>query len=531
MKDSSKRKSQLITEIEELRKRISACEHTGSSLQENEKRYRSLFEDSRDAIFISTKEGRFIDVNHSMTDLFGFTKEEMLNLTAQDIFSGPDEWNNFREEIDKKESVRNFEIRIQKKDETEIDCILSASIRREGNKVLGYQGILHDITMRKKLEAQLLQAQKMEAIGQLAGGIAHDFNNLLTAIIGFGNLLKADVSQDPRLDSYLRQILNAADRAAYLTNELLTFSRKQTISPRPVDLNTVIREVHLLLSRIIGEDVEFSTSLHDSELFVMADSIQIEQVLMNLATNSRDAMPEGGKLTITTERTELDSSFTKAHGYGIPGAYAMLTFQDSGNGFDERTKERIFEPFFTTKDVGKGTGLGLAMVYGIVKQHRGFINVYSEPGDGAVFRIYFPLINAAAHEMQPRSPVLFRQGTETILVGEDDIQVRTLIKEVLLKSGYEILEAVDGDDTLRVFRDHSDSIHLVILDVVMPKIGAKDVFDEIRKIQPDMQVLFMSGYSSDIILKKGIPEKQVNFITKPVAPDALLAKVREMLDR
>jgi nitrogen-specific signal transduction histidine kinase len=390
---------------------------------------------------------------------------------------------------------------------------------------------MKDITERKRLEQQLLQAQKMEAIGQLAGGIAHDFNNILTAIIGFGTLLKIETSKDDLLRSYVTQILTSAERAANLTQALLAFSRRQIISPRPMNLNEIIQGVERLLSRLIGEDIELSTFLTDKELTVMADSGQIETVLMNLATNARDAMPDGGSLIIKTELTEINHEFIKAYGYGRPGFYALILVEDTGHGMDEKTKERIFEPFFTTKEVGKGTGLGLSMVYGIIQQHDGYINVYSEPGKGSTFKIYLPLIKSKVEEAELVVHPVLKRGTETVIVAEDDSQVRELIKEVLEGFGYKVMEAADGEDALKVFNENKDRIQLLILDVVMPKKNGKEVYDEIRKVRPDIKAIFTSGYNVDIIHQKGILEEGSDFISKPISPEELLRKVREILDK
>ncbi|MEW6066954.1 MAG: PAS domain S-box protein [Nitrospirota bacterium] len=387
-----------------------------------------------------------------------------------------------------------------------------------------------DITDRKKLEEQLLQAQKMEAVGQLAGGIAHDFNNILTAIIGFGNLLKMEMGTHDPLSNYVTQILNSAERAANLTHALLAFSRKQIINPRPINLNRIIIALEKLLSRIIGEDIELSTLLTDKELFVMADSTQMEQVLMNLAANARDAMPDGGSLTIRTEIVQFDYEYIKAHGYGKPGHYALISIEDTGQGMDASTRERIFEPFYTTKDVGKGTGLGLAMVYGIIKQHDGYINVYSEPGKGTTFKIYLPLIKSKTEEEKIADLHVVTTGTETVLVAEDDKQVRALIKHVLEGSGYQVMEAEDGEEAMRIFNENKDKIQLLILDVIMPKKNGKEVYDEIKKIRPDIKAIFTSGYNAEIIHKKGILEKGFGFVIKPSSPQELLKKVREVLD-
>jgi signal transduction histidine kinase/ActR/RegA family two-component response regulator len=391
--------------------------------------------------------------------------------------------------------------------------------------------IFQDITEQKRIEEQLLQAQKMESVGQLAGGVAHDFNNLLTAIIGYGNLIKTEVSQDNLLLSYITQILNSAERATNLTHSLLAFSRRQMVKPKPANVNPIINNMKTFLSRIIGEDIELSLLLTSKDLTVMADSNQIEQVLMNLVTNARDAMPDGGNLTIKTEYRELDNEFIKRHRYVSTGSYAHISVEDAGQGMDEETRERLFDPFFTTKEVGRGTGLGLSMVYGIIKQHNGHIDVQTEHGKGTTFNLYFPLTKPIVGEdIKPEDLSTLKGGTETILVAEDETYVRDFIKEILTGYGYKVIEAIDGEDAMRIFNEHSDTIQLLIFDVIMPKKDGKVVYEEIKKVSPHIKVIFISGYATDILHKKGIIEEGINFISKPMSPDELLIKVREALD-
>lgn len=399
--------------------------------------------------------------------------------------------------------------------------------------ISGFIHVVRDITERKKLEAQLQQSQKMETIGTLAGGVAHDFNNILTAIIGYGNILKMKLDkEDSPLLGYTDQILASADRAANLTQSLLAFSRKQVMNPKPVNLNEIVISVEKLLLRIIGEDVRlkrtFSGKLKD--LRIMADAGQMEQVLMNLAANARDAMPEGGTLAIDTNTAELDPDLLRLHGYGKAGPYALLTVTDTGKGMDEKTRQRIFEPFFTTKEVGKGTGLGLSMVYGIIKQHDGYINCYSEPGKGTSFKIYLPLIEREA-EKPKEEHVIVAGGTETILLAEDEDEVRKLMKLVLEEAGYKIIEAADGKEALEKFREQKDKINLLLLDVIMPMMNGRAVFEEARKIRPEIKTLFSSGYPADFIHRQGILGEEVEIISKPVPPHELLKKIREVLDK
>ena len=384
---------------------------------------------------------------------------------------------------------------------------------------------------KEKLHGQLLQAQKMEAVGQLAGGIAHDFNNILTAIIGYGNLIKLQMEKDSTVSTYMKYILDSAERAAKLTQNLLAFSRKQMISPKPINVNDVIKGVEKILYRLIGEDVELSNHCSDSDLIIMADSTQLEHVLMNLATNARDAMPEGGNLSIRSDFTEIDERFITMYGYGDIGTYAVITVSDTGEGIDEQSKAKLFEPFFTTKAVGKGSGLGLAMVYGIVKQHNGFINVYSEPGIGTTFKIYLPLIHAEITETQEIQLPTAKGGTETILVAEDDALVRRLMRAVLEGAGYEIIEASDGEDALRVFRENNMRIRLLILDVIMPKKNGKEVYDTIKESFPLIKAIFTSGYSADIFHQKGIIRDDAEIMLKPIPSNTLLKKIRDVLDQ
>jgi len=400
----------------------------------------------------------------------------------------------------------------------------------QGNIVSAIE-IINNVTEKKKLEEQLRHSQRMEAIGQLAGGIAHDFNNILTAVTGYGSLMKAKMGRDDPLRDYLDQMLDSAKRAASLTRGLLAFSRKQSISFRPENLNRIIGNVEKFLQRIIGEDINLRVRLAEQDLIVMADSGQIEQVLVNLATNAKDAMPDGGHLTISTDSVELGHDFIKVHGYGQLGSYALIVVSDTGAGIDEKARERIFEPFFTTKDVGKGTGLGLSIVYGIVKQHNGYVTCYSEPGKGTAFRIYLPTVKQQVPRRESDTQPPVKGGKETILIAEDDVTVRALVKEILEQYGYTVIVAVDGEDAINRFAEHQDSINLLILDVIMPKKNGKEVYEAIHKIRPDVEVLFSSGYTADVLSRKGVLEEDRQFIAKPISSMDLLRRVRERLDK
>jgi PAS domain S-box-containing protein len=389
---------------------------------------------------------------------------------------------------------------------------------------------LNNITEKRKLEEQLRHAQKMEAIGTLVGGIAHDFNNMLNIIIGYGGLMQMKMKPDDPQMSQLKEILAAGDRAAQLTKGLLAFSRKQVLEIRTVNLNEIVEGFKKMLRRIIGEDIDLKIMLSEKALIIKADIVQIEQVLMNLAANARDAMPKGGVLTIETRSIKIDSEFIKTHGYGEPGMYALITVSDTGIGMDEKTRERIFEPYFTTKEMGRGTGLGLAIVYGIVKQHNGYINCYSEPGEGTTFRIYIPLVKVEAEKLETEETLAPKGGTETILIAEDDANVRGLIRNILEGFGYTVIEAVDGEDAVKRFKENKDRIQLLLFDLIMPKKNGKDAYEDIKGIRPNIRAIFISGYAKDIIQRFGI-EEGIEFITKPVLPTELLRKVREELDK
>lgn len=475
----------------------------------------------------------FISANISLygykaTDLI-IDKAPFMNLIA------PTERNKFInkiEELNLKLSEFTLEHMIMSKSgeikwaETKVWAI----VNEDGN-ITHFQGVLIDISEQKKLHDQLIQAQKMEAIGQLAGGVAHDFNNILTAITGYAYMLRMRLEKDDTLCSYVDHILASSERAANLTNSLLAFSRKQIINPQPLSLNKVIKELHKLLLRLITEDIDIEMFLSDHKLTIMADKNQIEQVIINLVTNAKDAMQEGGSITIETEIVQIDEEYVKSHGYGRVGKYALLSITDTGAGMDAETQKRIFEPFFTTKEIGKGTGLGLSIVYGIVKQHNGYINVYSEINKGTTFRIYLPLVEAEEISLIKTDDTSFAMnGIETILIAEDDSEVRTLYKKTLEAYGYAVIEAEDGEEAVSLFIDNKDKIQLLILDVIMPKRNGKEAYEVIKAIKPDIKAIFTSGYTENIIHKKGILDAQLNFIRKPVSPNELLRKIRQVLD-
>ena len=390
-----------------------------------------------------------------------------------------------------------------------------------------------DVTDRKQLEDQLRQAQKMEAVGRLAGGIAHDFNNLLMVIQGYGDLLAERLKESDPLRRSAEQIQTAAQRATSLTRQLLAFSRKQMLAPKILNVQSVVADMEKILRRLIGEDVQLETSSAADLGLVKADRSQIEQVIMNLAVNARDAMPQGGRLTIETANVDLDASFSRSKAVMAPGRYVMLAVTDNGCGMDGETQAHIFEPFFTTKEKGKGTGLGLAMVYGIVKQSGGYVWVYSEPGRGSSFKIYLPRIedetSVGGNIRTPESRSLPR-GSETILLVEDEKGVRELTREYLQMCGYSVIEAENGHTALELASMHAGPVQLLMTDVVMPGISGRELADRVKRLRPEIKILYMSGYTDQAVVHHGILESDAILLQKPFTLAALASKLRELLN-
>ncbi|HEY6011025.1 MAG TPA: PAS domain S-box protein, partial [Nitrospirota bacterium] len=456
------------------------------ALRESEKKYRTLFEESKDVILFGDLDGQLSDINPAGVELFRYSsKDEMQTIDIRrDLFHSAEDWAAFGRVISRQGFVNDFEVTLKKKDGSLLDAMITAAaVCDDAGALSAYRGILRDVTSERRLAQQLRHAQKMEAVGQLTGGIAHDFNNILSAIMSYGYLLQTKIDEHSESRVHVDHLLLSAERGANLTQSLLTFSRKQIMNPKPVDIHHIIRNVEKLLVKLMGEDIALRTLLAEDPLIVVADSGQVEQVLMNFATNARDAMPRGGTFSIETGRMELGEDFSRMHGYGGSGMYACIAVSDTGAGMDRQTVKKIFEPFFTTKELGKGTGLGLSIVYGIIKQHNGYINVYSEPGAGTTFRVYLPLSSIGEGELRPEDFGPVEGGTETILVAEDDDDVRRLARVVLREYGYKLIEARDGEEAIHQFNEHRDSIDLLILDVVMPKRNGKDVLEEIQRIK------------------------------------------------
>ena len=512
---------------------LTADRRTQQTLRESEERYRQLVELSQDIIFIKSEE-RIVFVNDAGVRMFGAqSPREILSRDMLD-FIHPGSRGLVIEQLERAAvqvgRLPVIEVDFQRLDgDTFCGEATATSIMHHGRPAVHF--FVRDVTNRKNLERQLRHSQKLEAVGHLAGGIAHDFNNILTVIGGYGALLEMKIPTGDPGREMVEQILAATDRAANLTRSLLAFSRKQDMHPAHCDLNEVLRNVAKFLKRIIGEDISFQMALASRPLTVYADRGQIEQVIINLATNARDAMRTGGVFAIESGYATLDESFEQSHGFGAPGDYAVITVTDNGCGMDEVTRTKIFEPFFTTKDVGKGTGLGLSIVYGIVQQHKGFIDVESEVGRGTAFRVYLPL---SANELpaQPPSATLEEvgTGTETILVVEDEEHVRRLVNAALTEFGYRTILAVDGADALEKFRRHRQEIKLVFTDLIMPRMSGRELYDELKALDPGVKILFTSGYTADMLTGLESVEPAVEILMKPIFPPELARKVRELLD-
>jgi len=472
--------------------------------------------------------------NAAAERIFGYTREEAMGRHAS--FMVPPAFRQHVDEVGQRLVAQKGGERSTNENTTKDGRTISCEwyntpLVDESGRVLGVASLVQDVTERVALEEKLRQSQKMEAVGRLAGGVAHDFNNLLTVIIGYSQILAEGVPAPSRLKDATAQIRSAADRAAGITRQLLAFSRKSILSPRVIDLNDVMMNIDTMLRRLIGEDIEILTVPGRDLGTVKADPGEVEQVIMNLVVNARDAMPSGGKLTLETDNAELDEAYARDHRPLQPGRYVMLAVSDTGIGMTADTQAHIFEPFFTTKEVGKGTGLGLSTVYGIVKQSGGYVWVYSEPGQGTTFKIYFPRIDQPAEGVgAEKKPAGVQRGTETILLVEDDEQLRQLVASVLGESGYKVLAAAGTAEGLALCRSNHHDIRLLVTDVILPGMNGRQLAEQVKQISPHTRVLYISGYTSNAIVHYGVLDPGLWFLPKPFSLSALVVKVREVLD-
>jgi len=501
------------------------------------RRLADIVESSQDAIISLSLDGQILSWNPGAERVFGYSGEEVIGNPVA-MLSSPEEQDEYREvlkKIETQQKVDQWETSRIRKDGQRIDISLTASPMTDASgKLTGVSAIIRDITERKSLQAQLLQAQKMEALGQVAGAVAHDFNNLLMVINGSAELLQDRIKSSRVAAGYLGQIKKATEQAAGLTRQLLAFSRKQKLQPRVLNLNEVIQGMGVMLPRVLRPDIQITSRLGPSLACVRADQTQLEQVILNLAVNARDAMPRGGRLTLETANVDFDEEYAQRHLGVHPGTYVMLSVSDTGMGMDQQTQARIFEPFFTTKPQGQGSGLGLATVHGIVKQSQGWIWVYSEPGRGTTFKVYLPQVEGTAARMTPeKSTKRSLRGSETILVVEDQEGIRGLAAGVLKGLGYHVLQAQDGVAALEVAEKHREGINLLVTDVVMPRMSGRELADQLSARQPQLKVLMMSAYPeahAPTASTTGVGEKLDGFIQKPFSLRDLAAKVREILD-
>ncbi len=508
---------------------------TQEELQESEEKYRLIVENSRDLIYTLSPEGKILFMSPAVTNLLGYDEVALVGRPFRAIVHPNDVaacMENIEQVIRGGIRISGFRYRVKHASgEWRWHSSSLNTVYDEHGHLVHLEGVARDITDQFRLEEQLIQAQKMEVVGRLAGGVAHDFNNLLTVILGNAQLALMDMGNNDPFYAILNEIKEAGDRAARLTGQLLAFSRKQVFQPEVLNLNEVVREINKMLRRLIGEDIDLQTNLSPTLGLVETDVGQIEQVIMNLAVNARDSMPGGGKLTIETANIELDEEYATHHVSVIPGSYVVLSISDNGIGMTPEVQAQIFDPFFTTKERDKGTGLGLSTVYGIVKQSRGNIWVYSEVGKGTTFKIYLPRLDKA---VEGEKDAVLRgeacRGSETILVVEDNESVRNLAIKVLERFGYRVLKAKTGQEAIEIFEGYEGPVHLLLTDVIMPLMNGKELAEKLEVLQPDLKVLFMSGYTDNAIVHHGILDKGIAFIQKPFLPEDLGRKVRETLE-
>ncbi len=505
-----------------------------AALQDSEERYRRIIETAEEGVWMIDAENKTTFVNQKMADLLGYTVGQMQGQLVY-AFMDDDARKSAVEHMERRRGGmrEQFDFRFRRKDGSELwALVVTSPIVDHAGRYTGVLAMVTDITERKELELRLQHSQKMDAIGRLAGGVAHDFNNLLTAIMGYSRILEVSLSagSDPRLND-VREIIDASRRAASLTRQLLAFSRRQLLSATVLNINAIVSGMEKMLRRLIGEDLSLAVDLEPGLGNVKADGGQIEQVILNLAVNARDAMPDGGTISIVTRDVWLEKEIVGRHDIVPPGRYVMISVSDTGCGMDFDVLSHLFEPFFTTKERGKGTGLGLSTLYGIVKQSEGYIEISSEPGRGSTFKIYLPRTEAPA-EPQPIDDLSITsvRGSETILLAEDDASVRRMLARVLSEHGYDVLAASNGKEAISLLERQGVDVDLLLTDIVMPEVGGRGLAEYVGSAFPGIKIIFMSGYTDDVVLRHGgRPGPDAVFLQKPVAAESLLRKLRQAL--
>ena len=531
----------IAASICEHRQLETTLRHREEQLAGSEKRYRDLFENAEDFIVTLDLSGRFTSANHAVLRSSGYMREELLQKTFLDVVapaSAELAWSSFKDVLAGKKRTQNMHFEMMCEDGRTLWVEVNSRVIKQGQATIGIQSIGRDVTWRKRMEQELLQAQKMDALGRLAGGVAHDFNNLLGVILGYSDLMLTESPVDEMLRQRIAEIRKAGRRAAEVTRQLLAFSRKQILQSKVVEVDSIVKDTTSMLLRLLGEDIELITRPASAPTRVFTDPAQMQQLIINLAINARDAMPKGGKLILETSTVELEAGECDAISKQMsdrrvlvrPGLYVVLVVTDTGLGMDEETRSRIFEPFFTTKPLGEGTGLGLSTVYGFVKQCGGYIWVYSEPGHGTTFKIYLPLVDRHAQTVEPEEPRNLPRGSETILLVEDEQSLRELNGQLMRTLGYTVIEAAYGPQALELASAHAEKIDLLLTDVVMPGMSGRELAERLSLSRPETKVLYMSGYTDNMIVHHGVLQPGIAFLQKPFTRDILAGKLREVLN-
>ena len=506
------------------------------AVQKSEQMVLALLESAAQAIISIDRAGRIVLCNRRAEEMFGYTRDELLGARLEILLpeSRRPAHGRQRDDYFSRPRARPMGIGLdlagRRKDGTEFPVEVSLSNIETDEGVFAI-AFVSDISQRKTLEEQLLQAQKMEAVGRLAGGVAHDFNNMLTVITGYNRMILDELSPMDPLRGYAEEVLKAADRAGAITNQLLAFSRRQIIQPRVISVNAVVSQTEKMLRRLLGEDIQLVFDLPAGIGNIKADPNQIAQAIVNLAVNARDAMPTGGRISVETANVDLDENYARTHMGVKPGPFVMIAMSDTGHGMDAATRQRIFEPFFTTKVQGKGTGLGLATVYGMIKQAGGDIWVYSEVGRGTTFKLYFPRVDEKVMDQTGSEPLPHAASGETVLVVEDEAAVRELTVKMMKQLGYSVLSAASGSEAVEISRAHPGTIALLLTDVVMPHMSGRQVADQLLASRPDLKVLYLSGYTENTVIHHGVLDNGVDFLPKPFSRETLGQKVRQILGK